>query len=123
MRTIIDEYLAEHPKDEGGSFTSVKALLLAKSGRKQKAEVCIRHAAETGKGYGHFHHTAYNIASAYAAMNNPDEAVKWLEAAVDDGFPNYTYINRDPNLDYLRKHRDSSSCCRLSGSSGIISSC
>jgi tetratricopeptide (TPR) repeat protein len=103
-QSIVDEYLAEQPEDGGGSFTSVRALLLARSGRQEESENAIERAARIGNGYGHFHHTAYNIASAYAAMNKPDEAVKWLEAAIDDGFPNYTYFSRDPNLDYLRKH-------------------
>ena len=57
-----------------------------------------------GTGFGHFHHTAYNIASAYAALNEPDEAVKWLQAAADDGFPCYSYFEIDPNLDRLRAH-------------------
>ncbi|MEP7213037.1 MAG: winged helix-turn-helix domain-containing protein [Acidobacteriota bacterium] len=103
-QNIVDDYLAEHPGDSGGSFTSVKALLLARSGRRVESENAIARAAQIGKGYGHFHHTAYNIASAHAAMNNPDEAVAWLEAAIDDGFPNYTYIKLDPNLDNMRKH-------------------
>ena len=55
-----------------------------------------------GKGLGHFHHTAYNLASTYAALNEPSKAVKWLEAAADDGFPCYSYFEVDPNLNNLR---------------------
>ena len=36
-RPIIDEYLAAHPTDEGGSLTSVRALLLAKTGESGEA--------------------------------------------------------------------------------------
>ncbi|MFL6467883.1 MAG: winged helix-turn-helix domain-containing protein [Pyrinomonadaceae bacterium] len=100
---LADAYLAAYPKDEGGSFTSVKALLLAKKGRSDEAEQAIARAEEIGRGYGHFHHTAYNIASAYAALNRPDEAVRWLENAADNGFPNYQYFAIDPNLDSLRR--------------------
>jgi tetratricopeptide (TPR) repeat protein len=103
-QNIADEYLLEHPGDDGGSFTSVKALILAKSGKQKEAKEAINRAAKMGKGFGHFHHTAYNIASAYAVLNKPDEAVKWLEAAIDDGFPNYTYIAVDSNLDNLREY-------------------
>lgn len=103
-QNIVDEYLSEHPGDDGGSFTSVKALILAKSGKQKEAKEAINRAAKMGKGFGHFHHTAYNIASAYAVLNKPDEAVKWLEAAIDDGFPNYTYIAVDSNLDNLREY-------------------
>ena len=62
----------------------------------------IERALEIGKGFGHFHHTTYNVASAFAAMDRSDEALKWLKAAADSGFPNYTYFRIDPNLDNLR---------------------
>ena len=103
-KAIVDNYLGRHPTDEGGSLTSVKALLLAKEGKATEAEGMIDRAIEIGKHFGHFHHTAHNIASAYAAAKNHGEAVKWLEAAADDGFPCYTYFSLDPNLDELRTH-------------------
>ena len=99
---IVDAYLATHPNDEGGSLTSVKALLLAKAGEKREAEKSIARAVELGSEFGHFHHTAYNIAAACAALREPGEAVNWLEAAADDGFPCYPCFERDPNLDMLR---------------------
>ena len=103
-RTVVDEYLRRHPSDEGGSFVSVSALLLAKEGKSQETEETIARAIRIGKDFGHFHHTAYNIASAWAALNRPDEAVNWLEAAADDGFPCYPYFEADPNLGSLRGH-------------------
>jgi len=99
---IVEEYLAKFPKDEGGSFTSVKALLLANAGREDEALQAIARAEELGKGFGHFHHTAYNIACAFAALDRADEAVKWLENAADTGFPNYPYFEIDPNLESIR---------------------
>lgn len=101
----VDRYLKSHPSDQGGSFTSVKALILAQREKREHAEGAISRCAGMGQGFGHFHHTAYNIASAYAALDEPDEAVKWLEAAADDGFPCYSYFDVDPNLDKLRTHR------------------
>jgi len=101
---VADRHLKKNPVDEGGSLTSVKALILAQKGDREKAEEAIVRAGEIGKGFGHFHHTAYNIASAYAALNEPDKAVKWLESAADKGFPCYTYFEKDPNLDNLREH-------------------
>jgi DNA-binding winged helix-turn-helix (wHTH) protein len=101
---ITDQYLANYPQDEGGSFTGVKALLLAKAGKRDAAEDAVSRAVELGRDYGHFHHTAHNIASAHAALNNPLEAVRWLENAADTGFPNYTYFQIDPNLDAIRGH-------------------
>jgi len=99
---IVDRYLKHHPKDEGGSFTSVKALILAQSGKREEAEKAIDQCSAIDEGFGHYHHTAYNIGSTYAVLNEPDEAVKWLEVAADDGFPCYTYFEIDPNLDNLR---------------------
>jgi Flp pilus assembly protein TadD len=101
---IVTRYLEQHPKDEGGSFTSVKAVLLAKGGKAPEAETAISRAVELGLGYGHFHHAAHNIASAYAAMNRPEETVHWLERAADDGFPNLTYFAIDPNLSTIHSH-------------------
>ena len=101
---IANDYLARFPKDEGGSFNSVKALILARQGKPTDAEAAIQKAKEIGSGYGHFHHSAYNIASAYAAINNYEKAVSWLDNAAEGGFPNYSYFERDPNLDQLRKH-------------------
>lgn len=100
---IVDDHLSRYPQDEGGSFTSVKALLLAKAGRQKEAKDAITRAVEIGNGYGHFHHTAYNVASAYAFLNKPDEAVKWLEVTAESGFPNYPYFEIDPNLNSVRK--------------------
>jgi len=100
--TIIEEHLRDFPSDEGGRFTSLRALLLAKAGKKGAMEKAIAQAAEMGRDYGHFHHTAHNIASAYAALNKPGETVKWLQKAADTGFPNYTYYDLDPNLDPVR---------------------
>lgn len=101
---IVDKYLLDNPIDEGGSLTSVKALLLAKVGDTKKAEEMILRATEIGKNFGHFHHTAHNIASAYAAMGIVEESVKWLRCAADEGFPNYTYFAGDPNLNGNRRH-------------------
>ena len=66
----------------------------------------IRRAEEIGSDFGHFHHTAYNIACAYAAMNRPDDAVRWLERTADSGFPNYPYFQIDPNLEPVRSSRE-----------------
>ncbi|HUR19709.1 MAG TPA: hypothetical protein VMZ90_02800, partial [Vicinamibacterales bacterium] len=99
---IVDEYLARHPNDEGGSLTSVRALLQAKAGAAREARGTIAKAIDLGTGFGHFHHTAYNIASTYAALHESEEAVAWIEAAADDGFPCYPLFARDPNLDSLR---------------------
>ncbi len=82
----------------------MSALLLAKEGMARETQEMIAARFRIGKDFGHLHHTAYNIASAWAALDRPDEAVKWLEAAADDGFPCHPYFEADPNLESLRRY-------------------
>lgn len=101
--SIIEQYLKDYPKDEGGLANSVKAMMLAKAGKNREAEDTIQHALAIGRGYAHFHHSSYNIASAYALMHQPDLALKWLQVTADEGFPCYPLFEGDANLDNLRK--------------------
>jgi serine/threonine protein kinase/Tfp pilus assembly protein PilF len=100
---VIDKYLKEHPEDYGGLFAGLQAVVAASEGQQTRAEEKIKLAVERGKGFGHFHHTAYYIACAYARMNKVEEAVKWLQNAADDGFPCYPMFASDANLDNLRQ--------------------
>jgi tetratricopeptide (TPR) repeat protein len=100
---VIEQFLKSYPNDEGGLVTSVKAMMLAKAGKEREAEAAIQHAIDIGRGYAHFHHTSYSIASAYALMNRPDPALKWLQVTADEGFPCYPLFEGDTNLDNLRK--------------------
>jgi hypothetical protein len=83
--------------------TSLEAILSAAAGKEHEAEDAIRRAVEIGKGFGHFHHTEHNIASAYALMDKREPAIEWLQKAVKDGLPCYPLFDRDPNLDNLRR--------------------
>jgi TolB-like protein/tRNA A-37 threonylcarbamoyl transferase component Bud32/Flp pilus assembly protein TadD len=100
---MLEELLKDYPEDSGGLFTSVQAVIAALAGDENTAERKIRSAIERGKGFGHFHHTAYNIACAYSLMNEPEQAIKWLQAAADDGFPCYPLFEADPYLNVLRQ--------------------
>jgi tetratricopeptide (TPR) repeat protein len=100
---IIEQFLKDHPQDEGGLVTSVKAMMLAEAGKQRQAEDMIQRAIAFGRGYAHFHHTSYNVASAYALMHQPEPAMKWLQVTADEGFPCYPLFERDANLDNLRK--------------------
>jgi serine/threonine-protein kinase len=99
----LAQLLRAYPEDSGGLFTSVQAVLAASAGQEHGAEAKIKSAVERGQGFGHFHHTAYHIACAYALMNKPEQAIKWLEVAATDGFPCYPLFERDTNLDNLRQ--------------------
>lgn len=73
-RAVVEAYLASHPVDEGGGFRSIAALLLALEGKASEADAAISRAVAIGQGFGHFHHTAYNIASALAVLGRVDDA-------------------------------------------------
>ncbi len=99
---LMERYLREHPEDRGGVVTSTRAILFAKTGDAGRAEADVRTAIQKGKGFVHFHHTAYNIASVYALLHQPSRAVYWLQQAAEGGWPCYPYFARDPNLDNIR---------------------
>jgi TolB-like protein/DNA-binding winged helix-turn-helix (wHTH) protein/Flp pilus assembly protein TadD len=99
----LEQLLRDYPEDSGGLYTSMQAVLAASAGRGRTAEEKIKSAVEKGEGYGHFHHTAYHIACAYARMSKPEQAIKWLEVAARDGFPCYPLFEKDTNLDSLRQ--------------------
>ena len=99
----VEESLLKYPEDLGGVVHSVAAMLAAADGNETKAEEMIKRAAEQGKGFVHFHHTAYDIACAYALMNKPSPAIEWLQKAADDGLPCYPLFERDHNLDNIRR--------------------
>lgn len=99
----LAQFLADHPEDNRGLYTSLQAVLAASYGQNAVAEEKIQSAIKKGKGFGHFHHTAYHIACAYALMNKPEEAVHWLAVAADDGFPCYPLFEAETNLNNIRK--------------------
>jgi len=99
---LMERYLRAHPEDRGGVVTSTRAILEAKRGEATRAAADIRTAIEKGRGFIHFHHTAYNIASVYALLGQPQRALYWLRQAAEGGWPCYPYFARDPNLDHIR---------------------
>jgi hypothetical protein len=90
-------------KDEGGILASMQAVFFALDGDKTRAQEKIDEAIKIGEGFGHFHHTTHMIASAWALMDEPELAMKWLNYTAENGYPNLTWFERDPNLDKLRK--------------------
>ena len=105
---LIENILGMDPKDPTfqremwESALGVYAVLLARAGDHRKSEQYIARAIEADRGLGHFHHSEYNIASAYALMGKPRLAVEWLEKAANNGFPCYPLFASDPNLSSLR---------------------
>lgn len=97
-------YLREHPRDQGGVGNAIQALLYADAGQTAQTERSIQAAIQKGKDFGHFHHAAYTIGAAYALLNRPEDAMRWLRAAAEDGFPCYPLYEHDHSLDKLRQN-------------------
>ena len=98
----IETLLKANPLDTGGSLTAMQAMLAADAGDVPLAERKIQEAIAKGKGYQHFHHVAYAVASAYALLDRHDQALRYLRTVADDGFPCYPLFEHDSNLDHLR---------------------
>jgi TolB-like protein/tetratricopeptide (TPR) repeat protein len=49
------------------------------------------------------HHVAYSLGAAFAQLDMPDEAVRWLSQSRKDGFPCYPWFERDPLLVKLKQ--------------------
>jgi eukaryotic-like serine/threonine-protein kinase len=88
--------------DETADAASTLAVLLARAAEARRAEEEIATAIRKGERSSHFHHAAYNIATAYALLGRKSEAVAWLERTADWGMPCYPLFERDPYLDSLR---------------------
>jgi serine/threonine protein kinase/tetratricopeptide (TPR) repeat protein len=102
-KATLHQFLKDYPEDNKGLYTSIEAVFAASEGQDRTAEELINLAIKKGKGFGHFHHTAYHIACAYALMNKHEQAIKWLESAAENGFPCYPMFERDKNLNNLRQ--------------------
>src|SRR2546428_3381852 len=99
---LIARYLHDHPEDRGGLMTSLRAIVSAKRGDARRAEADIQLAILKGRGFVHFHHTQYNIASAYALPPQPYVSVDWVRRAAAHGWPAYPLFASDRNLDHIR---------------------
>ncbi len=98
----VDTLLKASPLDPGGSLTAMQAMLAADAGDAPLAERKIRDAVAKGRGYQHFHHVAYAVASSYALLDKHEQALRYLRMASEDGFPCYPLFENDSNLNKLR---------------------
>jgi tetratricopeptide (TPR) repeat protein len=92
--------LRKYPNDKGGNLAGIEAMLLAES-EPLKAAALIETVAGR-KAVNPAHHAAYFAACASARMRRAKEAVDWLRAAAETGFPCYPLFARDANLDPIR---------------------
>ncbi|MEZ5306500.1 MAG: protein kinase [Pyrinomonadaceae bacterium] len=95
---LIKSVLDENAKMDG--IKPLYALILAGSGRFDEAkEQLTDEALEISKSD---HDMAYWVGSAYAQLNKPDKAFKWLNRAIDLGNENGPWYRNDRSLESLR---------------------
>jgi eukaryotic-like serine/threonine-protein kinase len=96
---ILREVLDEHPTMDGIRPLLAQQLVKlgdAEGARAQLTERVLETAAAD-------HDIAYWLATAYALLGEDDEALDWLERAVDLGNENRTWFESDPKWERLRE--------------------
>jgi hypothetical protein len=73
--------------------------VLAASGQPVAAQAMID-AVVNGSSMDH--HVGYSVGAAFAQLGRPNDAVRWLRSAADDGFACYPWFALDPLLDPIR---------------------
>lgn len=99
---LLDEALRDNPTDPGGVMHAARAMLRATRGDRAGAEADAAQAASAGRGFIHFHHTAYSLGAVNVVLGNLDSAEDWVSRAANDGFPNYRFFEVDRHLAPLR---------------------
>lgn len=101
------EALLEDVAARGSSSAAARARaslgsILAARGDVARARALAQETSTPGAQMDH--HIAYGLGTAYAQLGEPAEAVRWLRAAAETGFPCYPWYARDPLLDPIREH-------------------
>jgi tetratricopeptide (TPR) repeat protein len=100
---VLAAHLSSQAEQDGGLVISTNAVVLAAMGKTKEAERDIAAAqAATPTALVHHHHTAYNIAAAFALLGRPTEALPWMQKAAEDGFPCYPLFARDESFTRLK---------------------
>jgi serine/threonine-protein kinase len=82
---------------------SLQGMLHARRNEPGAALECVQKALALPIGFGHAHHTYYQVACVYALLSQPEKAMAWLERSADTGFPCAPFFRLDPHLAPLRE--------------------
>jgi DNA-binding winged helix-turn-helix (wHTH) protein/TolB-like protein/Tfp pilus assembly protein PilF len=102
-RAMLERLVEEPSAATAARAGAVLASVLAARGEREEAR---RHLARVLERDYRDHHVAYNIGTAYAQLGAAGDAVHWLRAAADTGFPCLPFFERDPLLDVVRRDED-----------------
>ena len=105
LRKVAGQRLAEASKKlpDEPLIISLQGLLHARRSQPELAQQCVQRALDSGRSFGHTHHTYYQIACVYAVLRETQKAMEWLERSVHTGFSCWPFFRIDPNLENLRE--------------------
>ena len=83
---------------------ALQGVMHASLGESEEALHCVSRACTNPKSFGHAHHSYYQIACVLSLLNQPEDALAWLERSVDTGFACWPFFLKDPCLENLRRH-------------------
>ncbi len=93
---------ANQSRASANDLSAVRAFLEARRGAAAEARKLATEAEARGRGRAHFHHAAYHLACAYAALGDNSNALRMLQTVAEGGMPCYPLFQKDPRLDPLR---------------------
>jgi len=79
---------------------ALQADVYALAGRRREAEAV---QAQLQQSIKHHYVCSYEVASAYIALRDYDQAYKWLDKAYDDRSDCMIWLKVDPRMDEIRK--------------------
>jgi hypothetical protein len=82
---------------------SLRGLIAGVEGDATRAKEQIELIVRNRKSFGHYHHAQYDVACIYAVLGETEKALDWLADSADNGFPCYSFFERDPLLDSIRR--------------------
>ncbi|HWW75816.1 MAG TPA: hypothetical protein VNZ44_10485, partial [Pyrinomonadaceae bacterium] len=98
---LVEREYAKSP--DNPVWSGAMTQLLALQGRHREAQALGLRLVGKAPRDKYYHHVTYDLARVYALDDNSAEALKWLRATVEAGFPCYTLFERDPFLDRVRQ--------------------
>ena len=90
------------------THAALRAVVHATLGETEQADRALAAAMPVAKNpqrLSHMHHAQFYIGSALAILGRDDEAVCWLEKAVDEGYESYPQFSTDQSLACLKGHK------------------
>jgi len=87
-------------------YDGLRAEIAALRGDAPAAQRAIDKTIQNQRGFGHFHHVAFNIACTFAILGRKKESLPWLQSCIDDGFPCLAAVENEQLFAPLRPDAD-----------------